>query len=600
VSQPSTIPPSPAAPARREELPARIDRYEILRVLGRGAMGKVYLARDTMIGRLAALKTFLVNPAMGEDTEELRKRLMREARAAGAVSHPNIVTIYDVLDAPEGGDGDAFFLAMEYVEGRSLDAVLKEGDTVDPLPIVRQVAAALDHLHKNGIVHRDIKPANILLASDGTVKLTDFGVARPSDPNATQDTMLFGTPMYMAPEVLRGKTADARSEVFALGVLVYEMVTRTKPFTGRTVAEVTNQILREPHQPPSAVVPGFPAPVAAVLDRALAKDPADRFPSAGAMFQALRDAMRLQGDPQSDTLSFAPPTAATVRLAGWRAWLRPGRVAMVALAALSVLLATLLWRSSLVPPEPVVDPQQAAREASFLMLVAEGQRLLAGGDPAGAAVVFATAERLGMRSDEARALRESAEAAARQSGAEPAPMPAAERPVEAMEQARRVLSRDRDRSAAAAVVASAEQVLSGESPPPPSPSEAAPARLTLRLDTESPRGVVILYVGGQQVLNAPWSFFERRGMFSRKGVPGTLERSVEVAAGAQTVRVFLTRAGEPAQLLELTGELAPGGEGRLEVALPATGDPSGQWVPVGPAPDPSQPGAAPAADPSGS
>src|SRR3954462_15859670 len=179
--------------------PRRIGRYEVEREIGRGAMGRVYLARDRALGRLVALKTFRGGALLADpdDSAALRRRVLREAQQAGMLSHPNVVTIHDVVEA--GSEDGDFYIVMEYVEGRGLDARLKHHGPMSlaqAAPLVGQIASALDHLHARGIVHRDVKPANVLVGDDGRIKITDFGVASIDDPSASGEGDIFGTPQY--------------------------------------------------------------------------------------------------------------------------------------------------------------------------------------------------------------------------------------------------------------------------------------------------------------------------------------------------------------------------------------------------------------------
>jgi tRNA A-37 threonylcarbamoyl transferase component Bud32 len=275
------------------ETPTHLGRYEILDEIGRGAMGVVYMAKDPLIGRLVALKTFRAGSALqGRDLEMFRERFIREAQSAGILSHSSIVTIHDVVDASEEG---VTFIAMEYVRGTNLKDILRtEGrlELEEAAHIVTEVAEGLEYAHSRGVVHRDVKPANILLTEDRRVKLTDFGIARLGTSNLTHDGQLLGTPNYMAPEQIRGEAADHRADVFSLGVVLYEMLTGEKPFQGENVTVVTHRIAYEAFIPPERHGTGQPEPVQAVLDRALAKDPDERFPSVAEMARSLREAVQ--------------------------------------------------------------------------------------------------------------------------------------------------------------------------------------------------------------------------------------------------------------------------------------------------------------------
>lgn len=303
--------------------PTHLGRYEILDEIGRGAMGVVYMAKDPLIGRLVALKTFRATEALqGRDLEMFRARFIREAQSAGILSHPNIVTIHDVVEESEEG---VTFIAMEYVRGTNLKDVLRSETRLsieEAAHVVAEVAEGLEYAHSRGVVHRDVKPANILLTEDRRVKLTDFGIARFGTSNLTHDGQLLGTPNYMAPEQIRGEAADHRADVFSLGVVLYEMLTGEKPFQGENVTVVTHRIAYEDFIPPDRHGPGLPAAVERVLERALAKDPDERFPSVAEMAQALAGALKelrnqeLLNETQEIVLELAPEDASLESEAG--------------------------------------------------------------------------------------------------------------------------------------------------------------------------------------------------------------------------------------------------------------------------------------------
>jgi serine/threonine protein kinase len=257
---------------------SQLGRYEVIGELGQGAMGVVYKARDPLIDRVVAIKTINLGLAMDEK-EEYEGRFYQEAKAAGRLNHPNIVTIYDV-----GKSGDVAYIAMEFLEGRELRDVLKEGTLLpveQVLNIVAQVAQGLAYAHEHDIIHRDVKPSNIMVIRDGNVKITDFGIARMGSSSVrTQTGMVLGSPKYMSPEQVMGKTIDQRSDIFSLGVMLYEMLTGQAPFDGENVNAIMYQTLNAITPPPSTLNPSVPEMVNFIVAKALAKKVEDRYQNA--------------------------------------------------------------------------------------------------------------------------------------------------------------------------------------------------------------------------------------------------------------------------------------------------------------------------------
>jgi predicted Ser/Thr protein kinase len=269
--------------------PTKLGRYEIVDEIGKGAMGVVYLARDPLIGRLVALKTFRIGLSVKDaELEQFRARFIREAQSAGILSHPNIVTIHDVV---ERGDDGMAFIAMEYVRGTNLKVVLQASQrpTLSYVAeILGQVAAGLDYAHSCKVIHRDIKPANILITADNRAKITDFGIARLDTSNLTQEGQLLGTPNYMSPEQILGRDVDSRADIFSLGVVLYEMVTRHKPFQGDNLTMVSHRIVYDHFTPPREYVDDLPPGTEQILAKALEKDPGRRYQRAHDMAEDLR------------------------------------------------------------------------------------------------------------------------------------------------------------------------------------------------------------------------------------------------------------------------------------------------------------------------
>ena len=255
-------------------------RYKLLETLGKGSMGMVYKGLDPAIDRLVALKTIRLDQIVeSNESEELKERLMREAQAVGKLSHPNIVTIYDV-----GQESSVQYIAMEYLDGNTLESVIASGPDWNYKTLTNvmiQVCDALHYAHESGIVHRDVKPANIMITNSDMVKVMDFGIARiDTSASMTQTGTALGTPNYISPEQLKGQAVDRRSDIFSVGVVFYELLTGEKPFKGDTLSALIYSILHTEPLSPSDVNPDVPRIFDKIVAKSLVKDPDLRFQSA--------------------------------------------------------------------------------------------------------------------------------------------------------------------------------------------------------------------------------------------------------------------------------------------------------------------------------
>ncbi|HMI52899.1 MAG TPA: serine/threonine-protein kinase [Candidatus Saccharimonadales bacterium] len=294
---------------------AKAGRYEIVGELGRGAMGVVYKATDPVIGRTVAVKTIRLSAeGTGLSGPELLVRFQTEARAAGLLAHPNIVVVFDA-----GEEDGLYFITMELVEGKSLQALLDSGQAF-PLPrvlrIMEQTCNALNFAHERNVVHRDIKPANLMLTADDTVKITDFGTAKILQFGTVQQTAhVMGTPSYMSPEQVKGRPVDGRSDIFSLGVMLYEMITGEKPFPGQNITTVIYKIVNEEPVPPRQIDPSIHPGISAVILKALTKDPDYRYQTCREMLEDLKNfrAIAANGASLQSTMIQGNP-AATVAM----------------------------------------------------------------------------------------------------------------------------------------------------------------------------------------------------------------------------------------------------------------------------------------------
>ncbi len=355
------------------ESPSTIGRYEILREIGRGAMGIVYEARDPVLDRTIALK--LIQPSSAGDAAlAFEARFIAEARIVAALQHPGIVVVHDVGRDPESG---ALFIALELLRGETLADIAERGplDWRAVLRLVAQVARALDHAHRSGVVHRDVKPANVAVLPTGEAKVMDFGIARleSARQHLTGTGEFIGTPLYAAPEQARTEEVDGRADIFSLASVAYTLLTGQAAFLAPTISGIVHRVTYEEPQPPSRFVSDLPAEVERILDRAMAKDAADRYPTAEAFAEDAEDVLagRAPRHTAGDELvvveeadsrpadSIVPPPAARTHTVLRRRASRPRpslvRV-LVAVAGIG-LLASFLWLSRRTPaPAPRETP----------------------------------------------------------------------------------------------------------------------------------------------------------------------------------------------------------------------------------------------------
>jgi serine/threonine protein kinase len=280
------------APAEQK----RLGRYQVVAELGRGAMGTVYEAHDPRIDRIVAIKIISISGASPSEAEAYRTRFIREAQAAGRLSHPGIVTIYDVDEDPTSRTP---YIVMEYVRGKRLDTFVEQLPSQrlaceTSLALAQQIAEALDYAHAQGIVHRDIKPGNVIVAEDGCAKIADFGIAKIAMTEFTLPGQVLGTPSFMAPEQFLGGSVDGRADLFSLGIILYWMLTGVKPFTGENAASISFKLVYEDPAPATQISPTLHPDFDTVLSRALAKDPAARYQSGKEFAQDLK--LLRQGD----------------------------------------------------------------------------------------------------------------------------------------------------------------------------------------------------------------------------------------------------------------------------------------------------------------
>ena len=329
-----------------------IGRYEILDEIGQGAMGTVYRARDPMIDRVVAIKTVAI-ALLRDEGADAEARFLREAQSAGRLSHPNIVTIYDVSEA----DGLAY-IAMEYLSGKTLRDIMNQSQM--PLDLIldtmTQMAEALAFAHEHGVIHRDIKPANVVITRQrGRIKLTDFGIAHLVNSNHTQTGQMLGSPRYMSPEQAMGRVVDGRSDIFSLGAVLYEMLTGQYAFDGESLPTIIYRVISEMPVPVELMRPQLPAELTSLLARMLSKNPEDR-PDANMLVSALH--ALVASAPQTPALPLAERISQPLRIL---AFTTP--VAVFLLVGVSIIVIEHFLGTPQEPPAILAPPSSVATQS---------------------------------------------------------------------------------------------------------------------------------------------------------------------------------------------------------------------------------------------
>ena len=360
--------------------PKKIGRYVIQQELGRGTMGVVYQAQDPAIGRTVAVKSIrIAEIADPREQQRVKDRIFREAQSAGVLSHPHIVTIYDIQE-----EGDVAYIFMEYIEGSTLEKMLLDDEPPSKehiLALLRQTAAALDFAHAKGIVHRDVKPANIMVRKDWTAKIADFGIAKMQSQSMTQTGLVMGTPSYMSPEQIQGKAVDGKADQFSLGVIAYEVMTGEKPFVAESMPTLLFKLVSEAAIPAVRLNPTLDVSIDAVLQKALAKAPDQRWENCGAFIAALEEKCRRHPTWTTQTrgqISMAATEAMSVPIVAEPRQAPAPKPASVAVA--SPVAAPARVRTPAAAPiavKPIdVEPNAPAQGSRTMMLVGAAVVLL--------------------------------------------------------------------------------------------------------------------------------------------------------------------------------------------------------------------------------
>jgi predicted Ser/Thr protein kinase len=594
--------------------PHRLGRYVIERLLGRGAMGVVYLARDPVIGRRVALKT-LKPPDDAEEAEEFRQRFLREAQAAGILNHPGIVTVHDA--GVDEGTGLSY-IAMEFIEGKSLRELVKSGHSFAFSDIARigaALASGLDYAHSKGVVHRDIKPANIILTPQGSAKITDFGVARLESSNITTAGQFIGTPNYMSPEQVTGAKVDGRSDLFSLGVVLFELLAGNRPFVGASLTEVTYKIVHDPAPIPSQIRPGVPPAFNPIILKMLEKNPEQRYARGADVARGLdvlrRILLGVGGDSTqltmattavasvADTTSMTGgPTATRVTAVEraepaqpsiWKLPITPKWVAvMLAAVAIPPAVAISLLSASVDRgPYPGPGAGEPGRRHAVVAAQRGASTALQAGNPGEAERLLATVWDQAPYSPVARRLRveaarlrdEQAATLARNSSAQrllnegkellrEGNWRAAQARFEGVLEivpddplAREYLDLARER--ARLPRAQSERPTVGFATPAPSTAAVGEARLEIYFNSPLSAGTIEVEENGNPVLLKPFDFSTKGFLGVRRRGTGVFQDTVTVPAGTRTITVRLRDA-----------------EGALlgEEAIPATIPGGGRYV----------------------
>ncbi len=513
--------------------PARIGRYEIVRELGRGAMGVVYEASDPALGRTIALKTIHPGIAGKEDREAFETRFFDEARVAARLQHPGIVVVHDVGRDPDGG---TLYIALEHLKGRTLAELTDGGRGLawrEATRILAQVARALHHAHTHGVIHRDMKPANVMVLESGEAKIMDFGIAKieASLHHLTSPGEFLGTPLYMSPEQANGGAISARTDVFALGAIGFTLLTGRPAFLGDTVARIVMRVVAEDPGPPSRINPSVPAELDGIVMRALAKDPPARY----------GDALRMAEDLEAVLEGRTPPHLATDATAS--GGLPPGVELVVAddpvEAAFHALVADVPSDTRTMTRRGWLSGRGRVRPPStgWKRTLARRALLVAIGVAGGAAVTYYFVNPDESPGGAAQAVPRTEPSSESAGGATEAPDPAA-------------------RGGAAA---------SGSSTPS-TVSSAAPGQLAVDFEHSVKSGLLRIWLDGELIVEQRLA-----GQASKKGLVFTVRKGsyrdvLEVRPGRHVVRVNVAWDGNE-KTEQIVGTFKPGATRRLLVRL---------------------------------
>jgi serine/threonine protein kinase len=544
----------------------RFGRYVILEQLGRGAMGVVYKARDPKIDRIVALKTVSLIGLEPEQDEEFRERFRGEAQAAGRLHHPGIVTIFDV------GEDESHepYIVLEYVAGESLSRILAREKKL-PLPralqFAEEIADALDYAHAQGVVHRDIKPANILIGEDGRAKIADFGIAKLNLAHFTLPGRILGTPAYMAPEQLAGEGVDSRSDLFSLGVILYSMVTGHSPFTGNSATTVCFKVVNREPMPASSFDLELPRSIDALITRAMAKDPAERFQRGSEFAAALRE-LRGEHDPNLATTSpWALPTY--VGTTGTRQALKSPTTNVAGIVQIRRLVRTAIAKARI---RNLIFA--AAAITALIILAIPSRRTAVSQKATGPVPSIGTGNRL----------PDAASAAGSQSNPQP---PGSEGPVAESETAKsknatsletvgkRTTAAKTNNKTKSASRPKQQKLLAQASAPPPAATQAAPApppiaqsTIEIAVQHQFKEATLWVSVDDSLVLTRPLHGGTQKHLVVFKSVQGTESEPLQVPAGTHTLRIRVQTSDQSIDISKtISASFAAGDDKTLHITF---------------------------------
>ncbi|HWY21939.1 MAG TPA: serine/threonine-protein kinase [Candidatus Acidoferrum sp.] len=551
----------------------RFGRYEILAELGRGAMGVVYKARDPKINRVVAVKTVALGGQSPEDELEYRERFVREAEAAGRLSHPGIVTIFDVGEEPETR---APYIVMEYVSGPSLEKLLSGENHTLPLEralqLTLELAEALDCAHSQGVVHRDLKPANILITEEGHAKIADFGIAKLNLANLTLAGRALGTPAYMSPEQLSGEEVDGRSDLFSLGVILYTVLTGYRPFQGNSALTVSFKVVNRDPVPASILDTELPPGLDYIIARAMAKDPAQRYQRGMEMVLDIQE-LREGREPWSKTKqpgSFAGSDAVQTASLRAKAW-ATGQRAVTSKAPIGNRPALALSRDALENLLNKMRQKSFAGAMLLLGLIVFGLQLRPLIWPEKVATRYTATESLPLEAQaasgkEANAVIEPRAAAA--TPAAPAPAPVVKK-----------LTRRAAAGGSAAQVKVARAVPPADHPSvsPISPASpvhpASPAMLDIEVEHKFAEAHLSIWVDDRLTYTHLLEGADKKHLVVFHKVQGHEFHAMQIPPGKHLLRVQVTADADPSERsATIDGEFASGTEKMLRVVFSKSGE----------------------------